>query len=73
VPKKVKRVTKTIEKYDENGKFIGREIITEEYEDVEKIVYEQIPYVTPHQPTYQPWYNDPPVWCDSGNSSLCIN
>jgi len=32
--KMVKRVTKTIDKYDCEGRYLGREIITEEYEDV---------------------------------------
>ena len=37
--KTIKRVTRTVDKYDSEGRFIGREIITEEYEDVEKQVW----------------------------------
>lgn len=33
--KKVKKITRTIEKYDQDGKFIGKEIITEEVEDIQ--------------------------------------
>lgn len=61
----VKRVTRTIDKYDMEGIFIGREIVTEEYEDVERQVW---------QPQYpqQPWYgNDFIVTCNA--SALSTN
>jgi hypothetical protein len=35
----IKRITRTIDKYDENNKYIGREIITEEIEDVERPIF----------------------------------
>jgi len=38
-PKKVKRVTKTIDKYGPQGQYIGREIITEEIEEVDRYVW----------------------------------
>ena len=61
--KMVKRVTKTIDKYDCEGRYLGREIITEETEDV---------YV---QDWNQPYIGD--VWCgdlsQSTSSALSIN
>jgi len=38
--KNIKRITRTIDKYDAEGKLIGREVITEEVEDIEKEVWE---------------------------------
>lgn len=38
--KTIKKVTKTVEKFDKNGNFIGKEVITEEYEDQEVQVWE---------------------------------
>jgi hypothetical protein len=75
IPKRIKRITRTIEKYDENGIFIGREVIIEEYEDVEKMVYEppSYPYCPP--PYQPPWYD--PMWVScsgyASGGSLCIN
>jgi hypothetical protein len=46
--KTVKKITKTIDKYDAEGKYIGREVITEEYEDFEKEMWKQIPYQPPY-------------------------
>jgi len=48
--KLIKRVTKTIDKYDNEGRLIGREVITEEWEDVEREVWSPIhadPYPQP--------------------------
>ena len=36
----IKRVIKTIEKYDSEGKLIGKEVIIEEQEDIEQEVWE---------------------------------
>lgn len=46
-PKKIKKVTKTIEKYDSEGILIGKEVITEEYEDIEIQEWDKI---WPQQP-----------------------
>jgi hypothetical protein len=43
VIKNMKRITKTVDKYDSDGKLIGREVIVEEYEDIQKEVWEQVP------------------------------
>jgi len=49
--KTIKRVTKTIEKYDLDGKLIGKEIITEDYEDIQKqicddnLIYPETPWI----------------------------
>jgi hypothetical protein len=52
--KKIKRVTRTIEKYGSQGELIGREVITEDVEDIE------VPdYTKPHQPVI-PWYPQQP-------------
>ena len=40
VPKHMKRITRTIDRYDKDGKLIEREVIVEEHEDVERMVYE---------------------------------
>jgi len=64
VTKTVKRITKTIEKYDVEGRLIGREVITEEHEDVEKQVWE----IVPNQQFF--------VTCDSNcncSSESCCN
>ena len=37
--RKVKRTTKTIEKYGPDGEYLGKEVITEEVEDFERQVY----------------------------------
>ena len=37
--KKIKRITRTIEKYSPDGKLLGKEVITEEVEDIEKKVW----------------------------------
>ena len=68
VTKIVKRVTKTIDRYSPSGEYLGREVITEEYEDIQREVWE------PQYPTYpQP---DPlygwQVTCDA-NSAIAIN
>lgn len=39
-PRKIKRTTKTIEKYDTQGKLIGREVITEEVEIYDEYYYQ---------------------------------
>ena len=49
--KMIRRVTKTIDKYDCEGRYLGREVITEETEDV---------YV---QDWNQPIQPIPDVWC----------
>jgi len=50
--KKVKKITRTIDKYDAEGKLIGREVITEEVENIEKEVWEQSGTITiGHSPT----------------------
>lgn len=33
--KKIKRITRTVEKYSPSGEYLGREIITEDVEDIE--------------------------------------
>ena len=38
--KRIKRITKTVEKFDKNGKYMGKEVITEDHEDVEVPNYE---------------------------------
>lgn len=43
--KRVKKITKTIDKYDNEGVYIGREVITEEYEEIDKPVWD-LPYWT---------------------------
>ena len=45
VPRNVKKITRTIDKYDAEGKYIGREVITEEIEDI------QVPTITWNTPT----------------------
>ena len=42
--KPIKRITRTIEKYDAEGKYTGKEIITEEIEDDIKVIYPSYPY-----------------------------
>ena len=44
--KNIKRITRTIDKYDAEGKLIGREVITEEVEDVEKQVWEPLTWTS---------------------------
>jgi len=56
----IKRVTKTIEKYDSGGKLIGKEVITEEYEDIERETWEPNRWTTP------PEQQD--VWVLGGNT-----
>jgi len=74
VTKIIKRVTKTIDKYDREGVFIGREIITEEYEDVEKQVWEQQKWwVSDGTFTYPADNNNITVSFTNCCDSLCIN
>lgn len=40
IVKNIKRVTKTVDKYDAEGKLIGREVIVEEYDEYEKQIWE---------------------------------
>jgi len=63
--KNIKRVTKTIEKYDKDGKLIGKEVITKEYEDIEQEVWEPNRWVI----TYDP----PPIEGTSYNTMACTN
>lgn len=64
--KLIKRVTKTIDKYDTEGRLIGREVITEEYEDIKIEEWSPI-YVDPYpQP---PWI----VSSTDGISAMAIN
>ena len=48
----VKKITRTIEKYDKHGNYKGKEVITEEEEIYDKMVYEQVP-VWPLYPPYE--------------------
>ena len=75
--RKVKRVTRTVEKYDAEGRFVGKEVITEEFEEYDKLVWEQPTY--PYYPTYpQPpyapsdpivtWQGDTAGFEDAGNT-----
>jgi hypothetical protein len=61
VTKTVKRITKTIDRYDVEGRLIGREVITEEHEDVEKQVWE---LQTPYEVTCN---------CDCSEENCCNN
>jgi hypothetical protein len=79
VPKHMKRITRTIDRYDKDGKLIEREVIVEEHEDVERMVYEQPSYPYCPPPYQPPWYDygtwvtcNPNGYASSGNS-LCIN
>lgn len=40
VPRHIKRVTKTIEKYGPNGEYLGKEVITIDKEDIVEQVYD---------------------------------
>lgn len=55
--KKIKRITRTIEKYAPSGEYLGREIITEDLEDIEVPDYSQQPFTQPQ------FYNFPTI-CD---------
>ena len=60
--KKVKRITRTIEKWDASGQYLGKEVITEDIEDVEVPDY-----------SWKPDYNDYPITCgiqQPSNNSL---
>lgn len=72
--KNVKKVTKTIDKYDSEGKLIGREVITEEHENIEKEVWEPIPYFPPYTVTCggSEDYNSTSIMYTSSNS-YCNN
>jgi len=43
--RKVKRTTKTIEKYGPDGEYLGKEVITEEVENFERQVYDGTFYI----------------------------
>ena len=44
ITRPVKRITRTIEKYDKHGNYKGKEVITEEEDMYDRMVYEQVPY-----------------------------
>lgn len=79
VPKHMKRITRTIDRYDKDGKLIEREVIVEEHEDVERMVYEQPIYYPDYyyQPPFYYYYEpQPTTWsigCANGGGSPCIN
>ncbi len=43
--KSVKKITRTIDKYNSDGVLIGREVITDEYEDIERLEWNK-PFYT---------------------------
>jgi hypothetical protein len=55
---KVKRTTRTIEKYNEVGKLIEREIITEEEEIIDKQIWKTDPIKSPYDPPYEVYCGD---------------
>jgi len=64
--RKIKRITKTIEKYDKKGNYKGKKVITEEEEifDEDRYVYPTYPvYPTPYYPTYED-----PIWVTSNDN-----
>ena len=70
---KVKKITRTIEKYDKHGNYKGKEIIIEEEEIFDKEYY-------PPSPIYvYPYITGDPVWIQDetytigNNDTCCIN
>lgn len=82
---KVKRTVKTIEKYGPNGEYLGKEVITEEKDEYDKMVYSgSIPitsgegtYISTDSVNWDP--NDPNVqWSYTNNANtedvqFCVN